>query len=60
LVEYVYVLERDTEKFKPHKGWEWRAHTPIKPTRKIRVGIAEIPKNIEFIDSYEQRKSAGE
>ncbi len=51
---YVYVLDRDTEKFNIHKAWEWRAYTPIKPIRKIRVDTTDIPKNIEFIDSYEQ------
>lgn len=51
---FVYVLDRDRTIFKVHQAWEWRAHTHVKPTQVIRVGMGDLPKNILLLDTYEQ------
>ena len=49
---YVYILKKDSAKFRQHKGFEWRSSDHVKPIKRIRVGLGDLPSNIRFIDDY--------
>lgn len=42
---YVYVLRR--EDFDHYGAWEWRTSRPVKPVKIIRVGIDDLPTEID-------------
>lgn len=43
---FVYVFNR--AEFKPYLAWEWRAHTKVKPLKKLEVSFEDLPYEIQL------------
>ena len=60
---YVYELPKD--RFSKRRDWEWAATEAIKPVKKYKVGIKDLPKDIHVMtqaeyEEYHQSQTANE